>query len=83
MIYRQIQKYKEDDLFCKSLFIEHTPTQISSNLLKIRLAKCRFSANRNYQGIVPPSDEGGGFCVAKDGGREKVKNKNLSLSQLR
>ncbi len=22
--------------------------------------------------LAPPSDEGGGFCEAKDGGREKI-----------
>jgi hypothetical protein len=22
--------------------------------------------------VLPPSDEGGGFCEAKDGGREKL-----------
>ena len=34
---------------------------------------------------LPPSDEGGGFCAAKDGGREQESSKYkayLSLSHL-
>ena len=36
--------------------------------------------------LLPPSDEGGGFCEAKDGGREKLKQNikpTVSLPQFR